>query len=273
MSEQAPRFLWAAKCASCNYAAHPFKCASVFQNIFRSKESVHEKLGKPCGVCGKLELFQFVDSQKPLCGDCLRAAPDGFRKPSRVHFAAYHSQSFGSLKKRWKEGKKWPVPPLAYLFISWWVAETFHKNQLYDTIVPVPWSTGEDSGMRAVLTRAIGRGPKLFEGITFPYRAIQRAGQEISKGKSAEEKWEIAKKEYSAGPDIRSVAGRRVLIADDVLTTGATIQRITHILHEAGAQDIGAFAFSNVMFEDKRDQVPHEDPLDCEFYVKRAGLR
>lgn len=44
--------------------------------------------------------------------------------------------------------------------------------------------------------------------------------------------------------DARKVAGRNVLIIDDVVTTGATLRAVTKVLRRAGAKHVDALVFA-----------------------------
>jgi ComF family protein len=59
-----------------------------------------------------------------------------------------------------------------------------------------------------------------------------------------------------------AVAGKRVLIVDDIMTTGATCNEVARILREAGAASVGVAVFGRAM--GKHDPLgPTEKPIDA----------
>jgi predicted amidophosphoribosyltransferase len=45
----------------------------------------------------------------------------------------------------------------------------------------------------------------------------------------------------------RSVAGKRVVIVDDVMTTGATVEECARVLRRAGAASIGVLTLARAL--------------------------
>ena len=101
-----------------------------------------------------------------------------------------------------------------------------------DGVVPVPshpwrrlrrpWAASE------LLARAIGE--RLAKPLT---RALRRHGLGRQTGRSRARRLELPKRSFSART---AVAGRRLLLIDDVTTTGATLRRATEALLGAGAE-------------------------------------
>ena len=51
------------------------------------------------------------------------------------------------------------------------------------------------------------------------------------------------------------VKGRRVLVVDDVYTTGATVSAVARALVRAGAEAVDVLTFARVVSEDFRDDA------------------
>jgi predicted amidophosphoribosyltransferase len=52
---------------------------------------------------------------------------------------------------------------------------------------------------------------------------------------------------FAAGKDCRSVAGRIVVLIDDVSTTGATLDACARVLKESGAREVRALTVARVV--------------------------
>ena len=57
---------------------------------------------------------------------------------------------------------------------------------------------------------------------------------------------------FTTHPDIvRRLAGRSVLLVDDVITTGATVRAVTHALNRAGVEKVDVISFARVVVGDE----------------------
>jgi competence protein ComFC len=109
-------------------------------------------------------------------------------------------------------------------------------------VVPVPTATsrvrqrGFDHS--ALLARAVASNLKL------PYKNVmQRLGQSRQVGKSRNERFKQAERNYEViKPGM--VAGRNILLIDDVVTTGATLCSAAKTLRKAGAKRVDALVFA-----------------------------
>lgn len=107
-------------------------------------------------------------------------------------------------------------------------------------VVPVPTATtrirmrGYDHAL--LLAKNISRKQGLVYG-----RPIIRKTQSRQVGSSRSERFKQLEGAFSV---VRreDVAGRRILLVDDVITTGATLETLAHQLKDAGAQEVNAVA-------------------------------
>jgi xanthine phosphoribosyltransferase len=112
--------------------------------------------------------------------------------------------------------------------------------------------TAEISGIAPALTTALHLGlPVVYarkqKPITMPDQVFLTLTPSHTKGRTVEL---IVSPEYLAG-------GERVLIIDDFLATGATIQGLARLAQTAGAQIVGIGALIEKTFEGGRDALAH----------------
>lgn len=109
-----------------------------------------------------------------------------------------------------------------------------------DLLVPVPlrWSRLALRGHNQALT--LGRHVARALGVPIDAQVVRRAGQAPSqRGLGREARRRNLAGVFTASP---IVAGRRVAIVDDVMTTGSTAEALASTLLSAGARDVQVFA-------------------------------
>ena len=90
---------------------------------------------------------------------------------------------------------------------------------------------------------------RLARALSWSYRpqALQRVRATASQvGLSREERWKNVREAFRASP--QQVRGCRVLLVDDVLTTGATMNEAAHALLQAGAIAVYGFVLARTVF-------------------------
>ncbi len=93
---------------------------------------------------------------------------------------------------------------------------------------------------------------RLARSLGWPYRphALQRVRATASQvGLSREARWRNVQGAFRAAPP--EVRGCRVLLVDDVLTTGATMNEAAHALLQAGAIAVYGFVLARTVFQEE----------------------
>lgn len=124
-----------------------------------------------------------------------------------------------------------------------WMARAYPRDQLFEVIVPVPshWRRRLWRGFdqASVLARELSRhtGIPVAEALRRTRHTDPQAGLT-----RRQRRQNIRGCFRAAAPE--TVRGRRVLLIDDVLTTGATANAAAAALKEAGAAHIGVFTLA-----------------------------
>jgi len=111
-----------------------------------------------------------------------------------------------------------------------------------DLLVPVPLTRARAAergfNQSAVLARHISR----LLGIPVAERAVRRVGRSRSQTKLSPEGRRKNVRGVFRVRDPSAVRGKRILIVDDVWTTGATAEELARALLGAGAREVSAIA-------------------------------
>ncbi len=208
------------------------RCRICGLDLVRSGEKVIcrdclEKIGpaseNQCRVCGK-----FLPAGNDTCGNCLLAPPPFLRHAS---YAAYE----GTLREviiLYKYGEVEPLKfPLARLY-----QEIIGRGplQVFDAVVPVPADRRRRHGFQPV--RAMGRVlARRLEIDFWPRVLLKKKHTPPQVGLTQAQRKANLDGAFALAPGKR-VAGRNILLIDDVTTTGTTIARCAAALKRNGAR-------------------------------------
>lgn len=190
-----------------------------------------------CASCRTPFLSSFPLDDHGICGLCRRGA-NGF--DAAYSYGAYEDELRGLIHLL-KYGKVQTVAgPLGKL-----LAQALPRDQRFDVIVPMPmhwwrkWRRGFNQA--ELLASVIGRrtGLPVRDAMGRRWQKQAQAGLTNAKRRANVEGAFRAKKP-------RAVQGKRVLLIDDVMTTGATASSCARVLKRAGASYVALLTVARV---------------------------
>lgn len=200
-------------------------------------------IGPPhCDRCGLP--FEHVQAAA-LCGECL-ARPPAFQRARAV---MRYDEASKRLILRFKNADRVHAAPALARWIARAGADVLASAEL---IVPVPlhWRRlfRRRYNQSALLARALARET----GIAWSPDALARLKPTPSQGGlSARERRLNVRGAFKVPPPRRPLVwGKRVVLVDDVLTTGATLDSASRALLRAGAAGVDALAIARVLKAD-----------------------
>ncbi len=199
-------------------------------------------LGPPhCRLCGYPLPHALPDA--PLCGRCA-AEPPAF---DRARAALRYDEAARSLVLAFKHADRTDTAPA---FGRWLARAGADLLAGADLIVPVPlhrWRLLKRGyNQAAVLAHALARETGLP---TIPDLLQRRRATPSQQGLSGSARFaNVTAGAFRVHPwHRRRLPGRRVVLVDDVLTTGATAGACTHVLRQAGAVQVDLLTLTRVV--------------------------
>jgi len=227
-------FALPARCPGCGVIVpddHSF-CLTCWQAL--------DFLGGPaCSICGEPLALAFHDDAR--CGACL-AGPPAF---DRVRAAVAYGPIARALALKLKYGRR---PGIATT-----MARHMHRasaGMLRGALVaPVPlhrrrlWSRGYNQA--ALIARALAR---LGEGELMLDLIARKRATPMLRGLGRSARGRAVAGAFAVDPRMRArLKGRRIVLIDDVYTTGATARACARALKRAGAGDVAILCWARVV--------------------------
>jgi len=182
-----------------------------------------------CNLCG-LPLSTFDDRSSLLCGRCLTKNPSY----DKARYGVYYEQSVRAGVTRLKfHSSLFNVRPVAELLIN--AFTTHYSNETFDAIVPVPVHKKRliNRGFNQVIT--ISERLSRETGIVLDRTSLVKTRDtEPQVGLSRARRLVNLKNAFQVCRPAR-IANKRILIVDDVSTTGATVSEAAKVVRKAGA--------------------------------------
>jgi ComF family protein len=176
-----------------------------------------------------LPFYSFEEDSEHLCGDCILRMPPYAGARSFGHYSAEMSLVIQELKFRGRQNLVGLLAPLlADAFFDTWSRDEF------DLIVPVPLhpKRKRDRGYNQAELLA----GSLARLLAIPYcKALLRTRSTLPQvGLTDSQRLENVRQAFRC-PVPQRISKRRILLMDDVMTTGATVESAAQALVDAGA--------------------------------------
>ncbi len=230
--------LFPPRCLACSELteAHGNVCADCWQTLnFISAPFCHH--------CG--DPFPYNLKDATTCMACLQTPPPFAGARAVLHY----SPASRRLIAGFKYYDRTQATPM---FARWMLQAGQHLLSQADVIMPVPLHRrrlikrryNQSALLTAELARQSGK-PVLLDGLQRTRHTPQQAGL------TREQRQENVKSAFTVNPKHAiAIQGKRVLLIDDVMTTGATLHACTHALLDAGAKDVYLLTLARRVLED-----------------------
>jgi ComF family protein len=181
-----------------------------------------------CSSCG-LPFHSFEENSEHLCGDCIQQMPPFSGARSFGYYTAELSRIIQELKFRGRQNLSGLLAPLlAGAFFDTWRRDDF------DLVVPIPLHPKRKRERRFNQSELLAAS--LSRLIAVPYKkALLRTRSTLPQvGLTDSQRLENVRKAFRCfNPPL--ISNRRILLIDDVMTTGSTVSSAAQALMDAGA--------------------------------------
>jgi ComF family protein len=225
------------QCLACAEIMDP-QARSVFCSSCLTK--IRFISGSICPVCG----IAFFDSpaENHICGNCLTATPH-FTEARAV--ASFETVIMDTIHK-FKYGRNIVIGDGLGSFMAGYPFPDFDFSE-YSMIIPVPLHIKKLRERRfnqsLLLARALGKKHK----IPVNFSLLKRHKFTLTQtGFNKDEREKNIKRAFTI-TDEEKIAGKNIILVDDVYTTGATVNECSKILKKGGAKDIAVLTLARVI--------------------------
>lgn len=184
-----------------------------------------QRITTACAGCGR----QQVDDT--LCHDCRRWQQQG--QQLLAHCALYQ---YNAAMRQYMKAYKFNGDYLLRTVFNHELIQKVHTMAM-DVVVPVPVS--DETLLRRGFNQTLG----LFEGI--PYQALLQVTQQQKLHQSQRNRVARLKRAQPFAIAVaKDLANQRVLLVDDVYTTGSTLYHAATLLYQLGAKEVKSLSLA-----------------------------
>jgi ComF family protein len=225
------------QCLSCSEIMHPFT-GQMFCSV--CNEKIKFINGNICYICGT----NFPDSpaENHLCGDCLEKRP--YFSYARAVFI-YENIILNAIH-HFKYNRNISMGEKLASFMSDFSFPDIDFTD-YSLIMPVPLHVKRlrerSFNQSLVLARALGRKKQIPVNFSLlrrhKFTETQTGMHKAERKQNIKRAFEVSSKE--------KIAGKNIILVDDVYTTGATVNECAKTLIKAGARKISVLTLARVL--------------------------
>jgi ComF family protein len=198
-------------------------CASCWQ------KALELKIVPPVCLCCGLPFHNFGEDAGHLCGNCLLEAPAFSAARSFGYYTGEMATLIQGLKFQGRRNLTALLAPLLARTLS----ESWEREE-FDLIVPVPLHPRRRRNRGYNQSGLLAQALSAQIAVPFGDRALRRIRPTLPQvGLSNPQRLENVRKAFVC-PDPPKVSGKRILLVDDVITTGATTASAAQALLRAG---------------------------------------
>ena len=206
-------------------------CASCWPRIRFLERPWCEVLGTP---------FAHEMGEGAVSPEAIANPPPFARARAAVSYSGAARQVVQNLKYRDRT-------ELAPWMAAWMLRAGSELVRDADLVVPVPLHRRRFFSRRFNQSAELGRHVARLAGLSFSASAVERAKltrQQVGLG--AKEREDNVRGAFRV-LDRAAISGRRVLVVDDVITTGATVSALARTLKKAGAREVDVLTFARAI--------------------------
>ncbi len=223
---------------SCVISGRPVeKQGMISPEVWSSLSFIAEPL---CDCCGRP--FDFEQPEGTLCGECLAERPHYNRSRSALQY----NDSSRELILKFKHTDHTHA---VIAFLPWMKRAGARLIENSDCTVPVPLHRWRFLKRRYNQAALIAQALSRETGLAYHPEAIERVRATRSQGHlSAKDRARNVRKAFTI-PENRQpeIRGKRVLLIDDVYTTGATVNECALALLKAGCAEVNVLTLARVV--------------------------
>ncbi len=150
----------------------------------------------------------------------------------------------------------------SYYAFAYRIAEVLREKGLSsatDLIVPIPLTKKKLSERGYNQTELMAKELRFMLNVPYENVLVKKSDTVEQKSLSASQRRENLRGVFTVSPKAADIAGKRILLIDDVCTTGSTLSEASEVLKEAGAKTVIAAAFAKTIMKDTKENRSGSD--------------
>jgi len=193
-----------------------------------------------CDICGRP--FEFITPDESVCGDCFAYPPEF----TSLRSALVYDENISPLILGFKYGDKLHAKNT---FAKWMIRAARDTLPDCDLIIPVPLHYSRLWKRRYNQAGEIGKEISVQTNITFIPDVLKRNRfTQTQKGLTTKQRQDNVKSSFKVRPlYLNQIKGKKIIIIDDVYTSGATLNECAKTLNKQGAKTIHALTLARVV--------------------------